>query len=72
MLTKGIWKDLLGKKSGYHYGHTPYKSKEQELREVSWLLIFTTLLTPISFILDILFLPIEILYYISKKFIERE
>ncbi len=69
MMTKGIWKDLIHKKWAFHHLKHPYKSKEEELNDLSWLLIFTILFTPISFILDILFLPFELVYSIARRII---
>ena len=70
MMTKGTWKDLIHKKWAFHHLKNPYKSKEEELNDLSWLLIFTVLFTPISLILDILFSPIEVIYLISKRIIK--
>lgn len=70
MITKGIWEDLMQKKWVFHNCKNPYKSKEEELDTLSWLLIFTVLFTPISLILDILILPIEIIYLISRQIIK--
>ena len=66
MITKGIWESFLYERN---YFRRNYINSMEELNELTFLLIFTTLLTPISFILDIIFLPFEILYIIARKIV---
>ena len=58
MLIKGLWDEWMG-----NYAHSSSK--------MAWLLLVVILLTPLAIAIDIIGLPIEILYCISYKIIRK-
>lgn len=66
MLTKGLWEEFkfqLNNKWMGSYAHSSSK--------IAWLLLVVILLTPIAIALDIITLPIQILYRISYKIVRK-
>ena len=66
MITKAIWDNFSFKNNWKCYDNFYYDDNY-----ITWLLIVTVIGTPIVLILDLLFLPIEIVYLICYKIIEK-
>lgn len=66
MITKAIW-DNFHFKCNWRCNNNFYYYDDY----ITWLLIGTVIGTPIVLILDLLFLPIEIVYLICYKIIEK-
>lgn len=66
MITKAIWDNFSYKKNLKCYDIFYYDDSD-----ITWLLIETVIGTPIVLILDLLCLPIEIVYLICYKIIEK-
>ena len=69
MITKKLWYEfslakLVEKPSIFYYNYTP--------SELAIYFIGCMLMTPFCIVLDLILLPIEILYYKVKKFYEKE
>lgn len=63
MITKFMWEDFNEKISYKNsYGIYSYSNSE-----ATWLLLMTIVLTLITIISDIIFMPIEIIYYLCLK-----
>lgn len=66
MIIKAIWDNFSFKNNWKCYDNFYYDDSY-----ITWLLIVTVIGTPIVLILDLLFLPIEIVYLICYKIIEK-
>ena len=66
MITKAIWDNFHFKNNYKCFGDFYYCDDY-----ITWLLVGTIVGTPFALILDLLFLPIEIIYLICYKIIEK-
>ena len=62
MLTIGIWEEFICDYKSIHYNNTDIAQK----------LLFSIVLTPFAILLDIVLLPIEIIYLITLKIINKK
>lgn len=68
MITKVLWEEFKYNLKDKKYGGFNY---EVETYKMAWILLGSILLTPLSIVLDILVLPIEIMYYLCLRKIRK-
>ena len=66
MLTKDLWDEFEFQLNNKWMGIYAYSSSK-----MSWLLLVVILLTPLAIAIDIICLPIEIIYCISYKIVRK-
>lgn len=66
MLTKGLWDEFEFQLNNKWMGNYAYSSSK-----MAWLLLVVILLTPLAIAIDIICLPIEIIYCISYKIVRK-
>ena len=66
MLTKCLWEEFEFSLKDKWLGTYTYSSSK-----VAWLLLVAILLTPLAIAIDIICLPIEIIYCISYKIVRK-
>ena len=67
MITKELWKEF---KQNFN-SQTPYGKYKYTHSEITQVLLLSIFLSPVAIVLDILFFPIEVIYLICLKMIER-
>lgn len=66
MLTKSLWDEFKFQLNNKWMGSYAYSSSK-----IAWLLLVVILLTPLAIAIDIICLPIEIIYCISYKIVRK-
>lgn len=66
MLTKGLWDEFEFQLNNKWMGNYAYSSSK-----MAWLLLVVILITPLTIAVDIIALPIEIIYFISYKIVRK-
>ena len=66
MLTKDLWDEFEFQLNNKWMGNYAYSSSK-----MAWLLLVVILLTPLAIAIDIICLPIEIIYCISYKIVRK-
>lgn len=68
MITKGIWNEFDFKVNAKDYNHNFYYDSDY----IALLLIIYIFCTPFVIIIDLLFMPVEIIYLICYKIIDKK
>lgn len=68
MLTLCMWRDYDFKLNYFYYCRTSKYSNE----EMAMLLILAICLTPLTLVLDILLIPLELFYLLCLKIVEKK
>ncbi len=68
MLTLNMWRDYDYKLYPFNFGRTSDYSDE----EMAMLLILVICLTPLTLVLDILLIPLELFYLLCLKIVEKK
>lgn len=66
MLTKSLWDEFEFQLNNKWMGNYAYSSSK-----MAWLLLVVILITPLTIAVDIIALPIEIIYFISYKIVRK-
>ena len=66
MLTSRIWWDFQ-----FDLKYKAYNGYCVEDNKIAWKLLLTILGTPFTIILDILFAPVEIIYYVCLRIVKK-
>ena len=66
MLNKGLWDEFEFQLNNKWMGNYAYSSSK-----MAWLLLVVILITPLAIAVDIIALPIEIIYFISYKIVRK-
>lgn len=66
MITRSLWWEFE-----FDLKYKSYDNYDKSNNQIASLLVFTILATPVAIIFDILTLPIQIMYYICLKIVNK-